>query len=68
MLSILEERNFPVGNLYPLASRRSAGSGIRFKGTSHTVGDLDDFDFSRAQIGLFSAGAIGLRPSRPAGR
>ena len=57
MLSILEERNFPVGNLYPLASRRSAGSGIRFKGASHTVGDLDDFDFSRAQIGLFSAGA-----------
>ena len=57
MLSILEERSFPVGNLYPLASRRSAGSSIRFRGTPHTVGDLDDFDFSRAQIGLFSAGA-----------
>ena len=57
MLSILEERSFPVGNLYPLASRRSAGSSIRFRGTSHTVGDLEDFDFSRAQIGLFSAGA-----------
>ena len=57
MLSILEERSFPVGNLYPLASRRSAGSSIRFRGTPHTVGDLEDFDFSRAQIGLFSAGA-----------
>ena len=57
MLSILEERDFPVRNIYPLASRRSAGSSIRFKGTPHTVGDLEDFDFSRAQIGLFSAGA-----------
>ena len=57
MISILEERDFPVGSLYPLASRRSAGSSIRFRGTRHTVGDLDDFDFSKARIGLFSAGA-----------
>ena len=57
MLSILEEREFPVGNLYPLASRRSAGSTIVFNGTQHTVGDLDDFDFGNARIGLFSAGA-----------
>ena len=57
MISILEERDFPVGNLYPLASRRSAGSSIRFRGTRHTVGDLDGFDFSKARIGLFSAGA-----------
>ena len=57
MISILEGRDFPVGNLYPLASRRSAGSSIRFRGRRHTVGDLDDFDFSKARIGLFSAGA-----------
>ena len=57
MISILEERDFPVGNLYPLASRRSAGSSVRFRGRRHTVGDLDDFDFSKARIGLFSAGA-----------
>ena len=57
MLSILEERDFPVGNLYPLASHRSAGSHIEFRGTRYTVADLDDFDFSKAQIGLFSAGA-----------
>ena len=57
MISILEGRDFPVGNLYPLASRRSAGSSIRFRGRRHTVRELDDFDFSRAQIGLFSAGA-----------
>ena len=57
MLSILEEREFPVGNLYPLASHRSAGSSVRFNGAAHTVGDLEDFDFAKAQIGLFSAGA-----------
>ncbi|WP_349431696.1 aspartate-semialdehyde dehydrogenase [Methylomarinum sp. Ch1-1] len=57
MLSILEERNFPVGNVYALASKRSAGKRIAFKGGSIKVEDLAEFDFSKAQIGLFSAGA-----------
>jgi len=56
MLSILEQRKFPVRNLYPLASSRSAGSTVNFKGEELTVIDVDDFDFSKAQIGLFSAG------------
>ncbi|HIL94073.1 MAG TPA: aspartate-semialdehyde dehydrogenase [Cycloclasticus sp.] len=56
MLSILEQRNFPVGNLYPLASSRSAGGNIQFKGKNVKIGDLADFDFSKVQIGLFSAG------------
>ncbi len=56
MMAILEERNFPVRNLYPLASARSAGSKIQFKGKNYTVQDLSEFDFSKAQIGLFSAG------------
>jgi len=56
MISVLEERNFPVRNLYPLASSRSAGSKIQFKGKHYTVKDLAEFDFSQAQIGLFSAG------------
>ncbi len=56
MIAILEERDFPVGNLYPLASSRSAGSTIRFKGNSVKVSNLAEFDFSQAQIGLFSAG------------
>lgn len=56
MLSILEERDFPIDNLYPLASSRSAGSRIRFKGKDVVVQDLAEFDFSKAQIGLFSAG------------
>ena len=56
MLSILEQRKFPVRNVYPLASSRSAGSTVSFKGEELTVIDADDFDFSKAQIGLFSAG------------
>ncbi len=57
MLSILEQRNFPINNLYPLASSRSAGKQITFKGKTYTVEDLETFDFSKTQIGLFSAGA-----------
>jgi aspartate-semialdehyde dehydrogenase len=56
MLSILEQRKFPVGNLYPLASSRSAGSKVTFHGKEITVLDVEGFDFSQAQIGLFSAG------------
>tara|TARA_R110002072_G_scaffold2011_6_gene16959 strand:+ start:3680 stop:4705 length:1026 start_codon:yes stop_codon:yes gene_type:complete len=56
MISVLEERNFPVRNLYPLASSRSAGKSIQFRGKAVRVTDLAEFDFSKAQIGLFSAG------------
>ncbi|MGA1562228.1 MAG: aspartate-semialdehyde dehydrogenase [Gammaproteobacteria bacterium] len=56
MMSILEERKFPVGKLYPLASERSAGKKIEFNGGYVTVEDLATFDFSKVQIGLFSAG------------
>ena len=57
MLEILAERNFPVNKVYPLASERSAGKKVPFGNTYLTVEDLGSFDFSRAQIGLFSAGA-----------
>lgn len=57
MISILEERDFPIRHLYPLASSRSAGSTVMFKGRPVLVEDLATFDFSKAQIGLFSAGA-----------
>ncbi len=65
MLSILEERNFPVGNVYALASSRSVGKRIPFKGSSIIVEDLAEFDFSKAQIGLFSAGASISREYAP---
>jgi aspartate-semialdehyde dehydrogenase len=57
MLSILEERNFPVAEIFPLASARSVGKTIKFKGKDVPVQDLETFDFSKAQLGLFSAGA-----------
>ena len=57
MLSALERRDFPVGRLYPLASARSAGKKVRFRGEDLPVGDLARFDFSYARIALFSAGS-----------
>lgn len=57
MLSILEQRNFPVGKLFPLASSRSAGSTVTFRNQEVTVQDVENFDFSQVQIGLFSAGS-----------
>jgi len=65
MLSILEERDFPLGKVYALASSRSVGKRIPFKGESLIVEDLADFDFSKAQIGLFSAGASISREYAP---
>jgi aspartate-semialdehyde dehydrogenase len=56
MISILEERDFPVGTLYPLASERSAGKTVSFRGKSMRVQNLSEFDFSQVSIGLFSAG------------
>jgi aspartate-semialdehyde dehydrogenase len=57
MLEILAARKFPVNTVYPLASARSAGKRVAFGGKYLVVGDLDNFDFSKVQIGLFSAGA-----------
>jgi len=56
IIEILEERKFPINKLYPLASARSAGEFIDFNGESIEVLDADNFDFSQAQIGFFSAG------------
>lgn len=56
LISILDQRNFPINNLYPLASKRSAGSKVKCQGKSWVVEDLDSFDFSKVQIGFFSAG------------
>lgn len=57
MLSILEQRNFPVGEVYALASSRSAGKRVEFRGRQLKVLDVEEFDWSQAQIGLFSPGA-----------
>lgn len=57
MLEILAERKFPVGQVYALASSRSAGNRVAFGDRQLVVQDLASFDFSKVQIGLFSPGA-----------
>lgn len=56
LLSVLQERKFPVNNLYPLASARSVGKTVEFNDHPLDVEDLATFDFSKADIALFSAG------------
>ena len=56
IMDVLAERGFPVENLYPLASERSAGGEVEFKGKKLTVLNADEFDWSTAHIGFFSAG------------
>ena len=56
MLEILGQRKFPVGKVYALASERSVGKTVAFGNRELEVEDLADFDFSKVQIGLFSAG------------
>ncbi|MEQ3659738.1 MAG: aspartate-semialdehyde dehydrogenase [Glaciecola sp.] len=56
MIELLEERNFPINKIYPLASERSAGGTIKFKGEKVTVLNADEFDWSLVQFGFFSAG------------
>jgi len=56
ILQILEQRKFPIDNIYLLASPRSKGKKITFKEQEIIVEDLTEFDFSKVQIGLFSPG------------
>ncbi|WP_194757351.1 aspartate-semialdehyde dehydrogenase [Aliidiomarina indica] len=56
MMECLEQRGFPVSKLYPLASERSAGKTVTFKGEELTVEDAEHFDWSQVQIAFFSAG------------
>lgn len=65
MREILEQRKFPVGELYLLASERSAGEEVSFAGKTIQVQDLKDFDFNKVDIGLFSAGGSISREYAP---
>ncbi len=57
MLKTLEKRNFPVGNLTPLASARSAGKTLPFRGQEMLVQELTGDSFVGVDIALFSAGS-----------
>lgn len=56
MLQVLEERNFPVDDLIPVASERSVGKKIKFRGKEYTVVSMQEGVDSKADIALFSAG------------
>jgi len=56
MLKVLEERNFPITELLLVASEKSVGKIIRFKGKDHTVIGLQDAVDQKPDLALFSAG------------
>ena len=56
IIEVLERKNFSVTNLYLLASAKSSGIKIKFKDREIEVSDLENFDFSKADITFFSAG------------
>ena len=56
MISILEERDFPVGSLVPIASERSVDEVVSFKGLDYAMAMLKPEVFEGVQVALFSAG------------
>ncbi len=65
LLSILAEREFPVGTLYPLDEADEAGGRVEFKGSHRKVGDVAAFDFSKVQLAFFCGSAAVAEVSVP---
>jgi len=57
IIEVLENKNFPISELFLIASSKSAGKKIIFKGKEHSVIDLEKFDFSKVKISFFAAGS-----------
>ena len=57
ILSLLDEREFPVGDIHAVASSRSAGSRVSYGKKMLVVQDLESFDFSLVDVALFSPGS-----------
>tara|TARA_A100001011_G_C14226389_1_gene806783 strand:+ start:413 stop:1420 length:1008 start_codon:yes stop_codon:yes gene_type:complete len=55
-LEVLEKKELSIDNLYLLASYKSIGKKINFKGAEHEVHDLESFDFSQVKVAFFAAG------------
>lgn len=53
LLEILEERKFPVGQIFLLDNEASSGARLEFSGYALKIGDIASFDFSRVQIAFF---------------
>ncbi len=56
IIEVLEKKNFSIDNLYLVASSKSAGSKLKFKGKEIEIENLENFNFSKAKITFFSAG------------
>jgi aspartate-semialdehyde dehydrogenase len=65
-LKLLEQREFPLASLRLLASERSAGRTLRFRGREHTVGELTESSFDGMDIAFFSAGGGRSKQFAPA--
>jgi aspartate-semialdehyde dehydrogenase len=65
-LNVLAERNFPIKSLKVLASARSAGKTVAFKGQMYTIEELTRDSFKDVQIALFSAGGSISKEFAPA--
>ena len=55
-LEVLEKKDLSIDNLYLLASSKSLGKKINFKGVDYDIHDLESFDFSKVKICFFAAG------------
>ena len=55
-LEVLEKKEFSIDNLYLVASSKSAGKKINFRGKEYEIIDLESFDFSKVKIAFFAAG------------
>ena len=65
MLEVLAERDFPVTELYPVASAKSVGRKIAYRGKEYSVVSADDAIAARPDLALFSAGAGASRELAP---
>ena len=58
LIEVLEKKNFPISELFLVASSKSEGKKINYSGKEYTVIDLEKFDFSKAEIAFFAAGSV----------
>ena len=57
LIEVLEKKQFPIDELFLIASSKSVGKKINFKGKEYSILDLEKFDFSKVKIAFFSAGS-----------
>ena len=66
LLKVLAERQFPLTELFPVASAKSVGQLVHFQGKDYPVVSMDDAIAARPDIAIFSAGGSVSNTSRPA--